>query len=112
MSSNLRFNKQSFKELSVPDNFLNLWIYNYFVKHKPCVTYDTYSKYCEEVLKEQWYNYWGHYDFVFGKIESFDKTFIDLGLFLESNKWLILDKSIEKNKSKFKCLYFLFRKNF
>ena len=98
MSSNLRFNKQTFKELSVPDNFLNLWIYNYFVKHKPCVTCDTYSKYCEEVLKEQWCNDWGDYDFVIGKIKSCDKTFIDFGLFSESNKWLVLDKLIEKNK--------------
>ena len=85
MPSNLRFNKQSFKELSVPDNFLDLWIYNYFVKHKPCATCDTYSKYCEEVLKEQWCKDWGDYDFVIRKIKSCNKTFIDLGLFSESN---------------------------
>ena len=52
--SDLKFTKQDFRELSAPDNILNVWIYNYFDKHKPCFTCDIYSKYCEEVLKEEW----------------------------------------------------------
>ena len=51
--SNLKFTKQDFRELSVPDNILNVWVYNYFDKHKPCFTCDVYSKHCEEVLKEE-----------------------------------------------------------
>ena len=50
--ANLKFNKQTFRELAAPDNFLNLWIYSYFDKHKTCFTCDIYSKYCEEVLKK------------------------------------------------------------
>ena len=52
--SDLKFTKQDFRELSAPDNILNVWIYNHFDKHKPCFTCDIYSKYCEEVLKEEW----------------------------------------------------------
>ena len=51
--SELKFWKQDFRDLSVPDKLLNLWIYNYFGKHKPCFFCETYPKYCEEVLKEE-----------------------------------------------------------
>ena len=36
IEANLKFTKESFRELGVPDLFINLWAYNYFEKHKPC----------------------------------------------------------------------------
>ena len=95
--SNLKFNKQTFRELSAPYNFINLWIYTYFEKHKPCFTCDTYSKYREEVLKEVWCNDWGDFDFVVKKIKNCDKSFINLHNYSEGNKWGILDKLIKKD---------------
>ena len=94
----LKFTKQDFRELSAPDNVLNVWIYNYFVKHKPCFTCDTYSKYCEEVLKEERRDDWGDFDFVIRKIKNCDKSFIDLNRYSEITKWGILDQLIKKNK--------------
>ena len=82
--SNLKFTKQDFRELSTPNNILNVQIYNYFDKHKPCFTCDTYSKYCEEVFKEEWRDDWG--DFVIGKIKNCDKSFFDLNRYSEITK--------------------------
>ena len=96
--SDLKFTKQDFRELSVPDNILNVWIYNYFDKHKPCFTCDTYSKYCEEVLKEEQLDDWGDFDFVIGKIKNYDKNFVDLNRYSEITKWEILDELFKKNK--------------
>ena len=96
--SDLKFTKQNFRESSVPDNILNIWIYNYFDKHKPCFTCDVYPKYCEEVLKEEWRDDWGDFDFVIGKIKNCDKSFIDLNRYSEITKWGILDELIKKNK--------------
>ena len=96
--SDLKFNKQTFRELSAPNNFINLWNYNYFEKHKPCFTCDMYSKYCEEVLKEVWCNDWGDFDFVMEKIKNCDKGFINLNNYSKDNKWGILDELIKKNK--------------
>ena len=96
--SDLKFNKQTFRELSAPNNFINLWNYNYFEKHKPCFTCDMYSKYCEEVLKEVWCNDWGDFDFVMEKIKNCDKGFINLNNYSKGNKWEILDELIKKNK--------------
>ena len=93
----LKFNKQTFRELSAPNNFLNLWIYNYFGKLKPCFTCKTYSRYCEEVLREVWCADWGDIDFVLGKIKSCDESFINLTNYSDSNKWGILDELIKKN---------------
>ena len=67
-----KFCKQDFRALSVLDNLLNLGIYNYFGKHKPCFSCETYSKYCEEVLKEECRDGWGDFDFVIGKIKNCD----------------------------------------
>ena len=96
--SDLKFNKQTFRELSAPNNFINLWNYNYFEKHKPCFTCDMYSKYCEEVLKEVWCNDWGDFDFVMEKIKNCDKGFINLNNYSKGNKWGILDELIKRNK--------------
>ena len=95
---NLRFSKQIFREESTPDNFINLWTYNYYVNHKPCIACDTYSRYCEEVLKEVWCNDWGNFDFVIEKIKNCDKNFININSCSEKNKWKILDDLIKKNK--------------
>ena len=94
--SDLKFNKQTFRELSAPNNFINLWNYNYFEKHKPCFTCDMYSKYCEEVLKEVWCNDWGDFDFAMEKIKNCDKGFINLNNYSKGNKWEILDELIRK----------------
>ena len=96
--SDLKFNKQTFRELSAPNSFINLWNYNYFEKHKPCFTCDMYSKYCEEVLKEVWCNDWGDFDFVMEKIKNCDKGFINLNNYSKGNKWGILDELIKRNK--------------
>ena len=66
----LRFSKQSFREESAPDNFINLWTYNYYVNHKPCIACDKYSRYCEEVLKELWCDDRGYFDFVIEKLKT------------------------------------------
>ena len=68
------------------------------MKHKPCFTCDTYSKYCEEVLKEERRDDWGDFDFVIRKIKNCDKSFIDLNRYSEITKWGILDQLIKKNK--------------
>ena len=96
--ADLKFNKQSLRELSAPNNFINLWLYNYFDMHKPCFTCYTYSQYCKDVLKEVWCNDWGDFDFVVGKIKSCDKTFINMNNYSEANKWAILDELIKLNK--------------
>lgn len=96
--SDLKFNKQAFRKLSAPNNFMNLWLYNFFEKHKPCFTCDTYSKYCEEVLKEVWCADWGDYDFVVEKIKNCDENFVNINNYSEINKWGILDELIKKNK--------------
>ena len=97
--SELKFSKRDFRDLSVPDNLLNLWIYNYFGKHKPCFSCKTYSKYCEEVLKEEWRDGWGDFDFVIGKIKNCDISFINLNNYSsEMTKWEILDELIKKDK--------------
>ena len=96
--SDLKFNKQDFRELSATDNILNVWIYNYFVKHKPRSTCDVYSEYCEEVLKQEWCDDWGDFDFVIGKIKNCDKSFIDLNRYSEITKWGILDELIKRIK--------------
>ena len=95
---NLKFSKESFREHSAPDNFINLWTYNYFVNHKPCISCDIYSRYCEEVLKEVWYNNWGKFDFVIEKIKNCDSNFININNYSELKKWKILDSLINKNK--------------
>ena len=47
--TDLKFNKQSFRELDAPDLFINLWTYNYFKKHKSCLhailIHDTVKKF-------------------------------------------------------------------
>ena len=50
-SKTLKFNSKDFEELDTPNLFINLWTYNYFDKHKPCVACDTYSDYCEKILR-------------------------------------------------------------
>ena len=92
----LKFNKQTFRELSAPNNVLNLWIYNYFEKHKPCFTCETYSRYCKEVLREVWCADWEDIDFVLGKIKNCNKSFSNLTNYSDSNKWGILDELIKK----------------
>ena len=94
---NLKFSKESFREQSAPDNFINLWKYNYFVNHKPCIACDTYSRYCEEVLKEVRCDDWGKFDFVIEKIKKCDSDFININNYSESNKWKILDDLKIKN---------------
>ena len=97
--SELKFCKQDFRDLSVPDNLLNLWIYNYFGKHKPCFSCKTHSKYSEEVLKEEWRDGWGDFDIVIGKIKNCDISLINLNNYSsEMTKWEILDELIKKNK--------------
>ena len=95
---NLKFSKESFRQHSASDNFINLWTYNYFVNHKPCITCETYSRYCEEVLKEVWCDEWGKFDFVIEKIKNCDSNFININKYSDSNKWKILDDLINKNK--------------
>ena len=95
---NLKFSKESFRQHSASNNFINLWTYNYFVDHKPCTTCETYSRYCEEVLKEVWCDEWGKFDFVIEKIKNCDSNFININKYSDSNKWKILDDLINKNK--------------
>ena len=91
--TDLRFNKQSFRELDAPDLFVNLWSNNYCKKHKPCFACDTYSQYCEEILKEIWREEWGNFDSV-EKIKNCDQDFININNYSTATKWGILDELI------------------
>ena len=90
--ANLKFTKESFRELDVPDLFINLWTYNYFEKHKPCIACDTYSRYCEEILKEIWCSDWGNFDLVVERLKKCNQAFININNYSSSAKWSILDE--------------------
>ena len=51
------------------------------------------------MLKEEWRDGWGDFDFVFGKIKNCDISFFNLNNYSsEMTKWEILDELIKKNK--------------
>ena len=80
-------------ELDAPDLFINLWSYNYYKKNKPSFACDTYSRYCEEILKEIWREEWGNFDSV-EKIKNCDQDFININNYSTATKWGILDELI------------------
>ena len=98
--ANLNFTKENFMELDALDLLIILWTYNHFEKQKPCLACDTYSRYCEEVLKEIWCEDWGNFDLVVERLKKFDETFININNYSECTKWGTLDKLIEINKKK------------
>ena len=95
--ANLRFSEESFRELNAPDLFINLWIYNYFKEHKPCISCNTYFRFCEKILKERWCDHWGNFELVVEKIKNTDKTFININKYSSLTKWGIIDGLINKN---------------
>ena len=101
----LKFNEETLRDLDIPDLFVNVWLYNYFFKHKPCLACDTFSYLCEKNLKEKWSEDWGEYDFEIGKFKKCDSTFINISNYSNANKWRILDELIEKIKNEllFNC---------
>ena len=101
--ANLKFTKENFRELDALDLLINLWTYNHFEKHKPCLACDTYSRYCKEVLKEIWCEDRGNFDFVVERLKKFDETFININNYSECTKSGILDKLIEINKKRINC---------
>ena len=92
--TDLKFNKQSFRELDAPNLFINLWTYNYFKKHKSRFACDTYSRYCEEILKEIWRD--DFFESVVEKSKSCNKTFINISNYSTRTKWGIIDELINK----------------
>ena len=101
-SENLKFSSKDFQELDSPNLFTNLWIYNYFNKHKPCVTCDTYSDYCEEILRSRWEPLLAHCDFVIDKIKKCDENFFkfsNISNFSNKNRWEIIKQFVKKNVS-------------
>ena len=98
LSANLKFSEEDFRELDASDLFINLWTFNYYKKLEPCITCDTYSRFCKKILKERWCDDWGNFDLVVEKIKKTDQTFININYYSESNKWFIIDNLIELNK--------------
>ena len=86
LSVNLRFLEENFRELDAPNLFVNLWTYNCFKMHKPCIICDTYFRFCEKILKERWCDDWGNFDSVVEKIKNCDGTFININNYSKAIK--------------------------
>ena len=94
------FSKDDFKLVDTPELLINLWNYNYFLNHKHCHICKIYSGYCKEILKGRWDSIWGDYNEVIEKIESTNKTVINMGNYSSKTKWAILYRLIQLNKEK------------
>ena len=95
-SKTLRFNSKDFEELDSPNLFINLWTYNSFDKHKPCVVCDTYSDYCEEILRWRWQKEWGDCDFVIDEIKKCDENFLNISNFSNKTRWEIITELVKQ----------------
>ena len=85
-------------EQDIPNNIINLWVYNYVTNHLPCRACAIYRGFCETILREQWCPDYGNVDFVIEKIKNCDKNFINIMNFSSATKHKIIDILIEKNK--------------
>ena len=95
----LKFREEDFRDLSAPNLFINLWNYNYFFAHMLCLAYNTYSRWCEKILKEQWKEEWEKFDYVVGQIKKCNLDFININNYSSMRKWAILDE-LTKKKSR------------
>ena len=96
-SKTLKFNSKDFEELDTPNLFINLWTYNYFDKHKPCLACDTYSDYCEKILRSRWEKQWCDCDFVINEIKKCDEKFLNISNYSSKPRWGIIKELVKKN---------------
>ena len=63
MSSTLKFNLNSFRELDAPDLIINVWSYSdYLKRHKNCQICEIYCEYSLKALEEKWKKEWGNFN--------------------------------------------------
>ena len=104
MSSTLKFNLESFKELDAPDLIINVWSYSDHLKsHQNCRVCKTYREYSLKALEKKWSNNWGNFDYVVSRITRNDKNFLDVSKYSSADRFLIIEflKKIEAARKQF-----------
>ena len=99
MSSTLKFNLDSFRELDAPNLIINVWSYSDYInnKHENCEVCKTYRQYSLKALKEKWREEWGCFNYITSKISKNDRYFIDVSKYSSADRYFILEflKKIE-----------------
>ena len=82
----LKFSKQSFQKLELPDLLLNIWCYADWPNDPICVQY---QQWCVEVAKERWSSQYLDFDYVIENLRKQNKKFYNFGKISSEDKNII-----------------------
>ena len=82
----LKFSKQSFRELELPDLLFNVWCYTDRPNDPICVQY---QQWCVEVAKERWSSQYLDFDYVIENLRKQNKKFYNFGKISSADKNII-----------------------
>ena len=82
----LKFSKQSFRELELPDLLFNVWCYTDWPNDPICVQY---QQWCVEVAKKRWSSQYLDFDYVIENLRKQNKKFYNFGKISSADKNII-----------------------
>ena len=82
----MKFSKESFAELGLPDLLLNVWEYSNYLTE---LILNQHCEWCVELAKEQWQPSFKNFQFVINNLRKRNKQFYNFGRISSADKSIL-----------------------